>query len=175
MMLIFCIICVVVYFLHPSPDVYGVSLHNLCGIFSYQFLHGNLLHLGINIASLLLLYKPFKIIYGNRFNYDNDVVLFLIIYAGSILAALVTPLSIPTVGASGMVFFILGAILGLRPTKQQFINYIWVFLGVIVSVIMGHSNTLLHIAAFLIGVLFAIIRVKYDNCRPENNRRLQTH
>ena len=175
MMLIFCVICIVIYFLHPSPDVYGVSLHNLLGAFTYQFLHGNLLHLAINIASLLLLYKPFKFIYGNRFDYDNDLVLFLIIYAGSVLAALVTPLSIPTVGASGMVFFILGTILGLRPTKQQFINYIWVFLGIIVSVIMGHSNTLLHIAAFLIGVLFAIMRIKYDDCRTENNRRVQTN
>ena len=174
-MLIFCVICIVIYFLHPSPDVYGVSLHNLLGAFTYQFLHGSLLHLAINVASLLLLYKPFKIIYGNRFNYDNDMVLFLIIYAGSVLAALVTPLSIPTVGASGMVFFILGTILGLRPTKQQFINYIWVFLGIIVSVIMGHSNTLLHIAAFLIGVLFAIMRIKYDDCRTENNRRVQTN
>ena len=174
-MIIFCIICVILFFLHPSPDAYGVSIYNLSGMFSYQFLHGNLLHLAINVASLLLLYKPFKLIYGNRFNYDNDLVLFLIIYAGSVLAALVTPLSIPTVGASGMVFFILGAIPGLRPTKQQFINYIWVFLGVIVSVIMGHSNTLLHIAAFLIGVLFAIMRIKYDDCRTENNRRVQTN
>lgn len=175
MIIIFCIICTVLYFFHLSPDVFGVSLYNLHGVFTYQFLHGNLLHLIVNVASLLLLYKPFKIIYGNRFNYDNDIILFLIIYIGSVLAALVTPLDIPTVGASGMVFFILGAILGLRPTKKQFINYIWVFLGFIASAIMANSNTLLHVAAFLIGVLFAIARIMYDNSRRKNNRGVQTN
>ena len=175
MMTLFCLICIVLYFLHPSPEVYGASTTNLLGVFTYQYLHGSLLHLTINVASLLLLYKPFKLIYGNRFNYDNDVALFLVIYIGSVLAALVSPFNTPTVGASGMVFFILGAILGLRPTKQQFINYIWIFLGVIVSAIAGHSNTLLHIVAFLIGVAFAILRIKYDDCRTEQNRRVQTN
>ena len=174
-MILFCIVCIGLYFFHPSPEMYGVSASNLCGVFSYQFLHGNLLHLIVNVVSLLLLYKPFRTIYGNRFNYDNDFVLFLIIYIASVLAALLGCSSIPTVGASGMVFFILGAILALRPTKQQFINYIWVFFGIIASVFFGNSNTLLHLAAFTIGVLFAIARIKYDYCRIKNNRRLQTH
>jgi membrane associated rhomboid family serine protease len=155
--------------------MYGVSLHNLGGAFSYQFLHGNMLHLIINIASLLLLYNPFKLLFGNRFNYDNSVVLFLIIYAGSVLAALVAPTSTPTVGASGMVFFILGAILAIRPTKQQFINYIWVLLGVIVSAISKNSNTLLHVVAFILGVLFILSIIKYDDCRAKHNRRVQTN
>jgi uncharacterized membrane protein len=73
-----------------------------------------------------------------------------------------------------MVFFILGAILALRPTKQQFINYIWVFLGIIVSAILGHSNTILHVVAFILGLLFIIARITYDNCRTKNNRRVQT-
>lgn len=175
MMILFCIVCIVLYFFHPSPEVYGVSDTNLCGMFTYQFLHANMLHLIVNIVSLYLVYKPFKIIYGNRFNYDNDIVLFLIIYLASVLAAMFGLSSTPTVGASGMVFFILGAILALRPTKKQFINYIWVFIGFIVSAFMENSNTLLHLAAFVIGVLFAIARIKYDDCRTENNRRLQTN
>ena len=175
MMILFCVICIMLYFLHPSPEVYGASMSNVWGVFTYQFLHGSILHLAVNVVSLLLLFKPFKLIYGNRFNYDNGIVLFLIIYAGSVISALVSALAIPTVGASGMVFFILGAILGFRPTKQQFINYIWIFLGVIVSAIAGHSNTLLHIVAFLIGVVFAILRIKYDDCRTEHNRRVQTN
>lgn len=174
-MIVFCIVCIIIFLLSPSPEAYGVSLHNLDGVFTYQFLHGNWLHLAVNVLSLVLLYKPFKIIYGNIFNSDNNIVLLLIIYAGSVLAALITPLDIPTVGASGMVFFILGAILALRPTKQQFINYIWVFLGIIVSAIMGHANTPLHVAAFFIGVLFGIIRIAYDNIRTKYNRRIQTN
>jgi membrane associated rhomboid family serine protease len=175
MLITFCTLCFVLYFVCQSPEVYGASLHNIDGIFSYQFLHANIYHLAINIVSLWLIYKPFKIIYGNRFNYENDLVLFAIVYISSVLSALFTLSSTPTVGASGMVFFILGAILGLRPTKQQFINYIWIFLGVIVSAIAGHSNTLLHIVAFLIGVVFAILRIKYDDCRTKHNRRVQTN
>lgn len=175
MIYVFYIICVVVFIISPSADVFGVSEHNLLGSFSYQFLHGNWLHLIINLLSLHLIYKPFRILYGNRFNYDNDLVLFTIIYLASVTSALFFPLPVPTVGASGMVFFILGAILALRPTKQQFINYIWVFLGIIVSAILGHSNTILHVVSLILGLLFIIARITYDNCRTKNNRRVQTN
>lgn len=175
MMYVFYIICIIVFIISPPADVFGVSEYNLLGSFSYQFLHGNWLHLVINLLSLHLIYKPFKLLYGNRFNYDNDLVLFAIIYIASVLSALILPSSIPTVGASGMVFFILGAILALRPTKQQFINYIWVFLGIIVSAILEHSNTILHVVAFILGLLFIIARTTYDNCRTKNNRRVQAN
>lgn len=173
MLVLFCLICIVLFFVHPSPELYGVSLYNLIGAFSYQFLHANLLHLVINVISLFVLYKPFKFIYGNKFNFDNDVVLFSCIYLGSVIAALLTSTDVPTVGASGMVFFILGAILALRPTKQQFINYIWVLIGFIASAVIGNSNTLLHLAAFILGVLFIILRMTYDYCRTKGYRRLQ--
>lgn len=174
-MIVFYIICIIVFMLDPSPELYGVSMSNLAGAFTYQFLHGNILHLIINLLSLYLIYKPFKFLYGNRFNYDNDFVLLLISYIGSVAASIISVKHIPTVGASGIVFFILGAILALHPTKQQFINYIWVLVGVIVSAIFGNSNTTLHVVAFLMGVLFIIIRMMYDNCRRENNRGLQTN
>ena len=175
MIYLFYLACIVLYIVSPCNLALGVSVDHMVGIFTYQFMHANVLHLIVNILSLCLMYNPIKKIYETRFSAIRIPNLFVVLYISSVMVGGFCALPEPTVGASGMVFFILGAILGLRPTKQQFINYIWIFLGVIVSAIAGHSNTLLHIVAFLIGVVFAILRIKYDDCRTEHNRRVQTN
>jgi membrane associated rhomboid family serine protease len=75
----------------------------------------------------------------------------------------------PTVGASGMVFFLLGMLIILNPTLQQLKNYIYVVLAVIVSIIFGNSNVSLHALSFVFGALYTITLIAYDNRRIKDS------
>lgn len=67
-------------------------------------------------------------------------------------------LYVPTVGASGIVFALLGMLLMLNPTLRQLRNYIYVALTVILQLFFGHSNIALHLLAFTFGALAVILR-----------------
>ena len=142
----------------PDCTCMGVSLEHMTNAYIYQFAHASWLHLIINALSLILMFNPIRKIYEERFGETSQWVFFAIPYLGSILAALLTPQSIPTVGASGIVFFLLGELIMLRPTLKQLQGYIYVALAIIVQIIRGKSNVALHIVAFILGALFIILR-----------------
>lgn len=159
MIYLFLIACVCVYAFVPDCTTLGVTCDSLGYAFSYQFAHANWLHLSLNALSLVLMYKPIFNIYELRFGESSSFLFFLSMYLGSVIAALPTAMEVPTVGASGMVFFLLGALLALRPTKQQLKSYIFVAIAVLIQVIRGSSNVPLHLFAFAIGGLFIIFRL----------------
>lgn len=146
------------YAFMPDCTCMGVSLEHMTNAYIYQFAHASWLHLIINALSLILMFNPIRKIYEERFGETSQWVFFAISYLGSILAALLTPQSIPTVGASGIVFFLLGELIMLRPTLKQLQGYIYVALAIIVQIIRGKSNVALHIMAFILGALFIILR-----------------
>jgi membrane associated rhomboid family serine protease len=125
----------------------------------YQFAHASWMHLFINALSLYLMFNPIKKVYEERFGHTGSFSFFSYAYLGSVLAALLTPQTIPTVGASGIVFFLLGELIMLRPTLRQLQGYIYVAIAIIIQIIRGKSNVALHIVAFILGVLFIITRL----------------
>lgn len=165
MILLFIIVCFIAFLIAPCQLGWGVSSANLWGAFSYPFMHANWLHLGINIFSLLIMYNPIRKIYSERFNSASSPLFFIPIYLGAVLAGAMTAGDVTTVGASGMVFFLLGELLILRPTLKQLRNYIYVALSVVISMFYGNSNIKLHIVAFILGCLYIIIRIAYDDRR----------
>ena len=81
-------------------------------LWAATFLHGGLVHIGFNVWSLLQLGKLVEAVLGTR--------RFLVVYAlagmaGSLLGCRLTP-TIPSVGASGAIFGLMGAVaaLGVR-------------------------------------------------------------
>jgi membrane associated rhomboid family serine protease len=72
------------------------------------FLHGGLLHLGVNMFSLLVLGKGLEALLDR-----SDRRMFPVLYLGSLLGgslgALLLEFDIPAVGASGAIFGLLGA------------------------------------------------------------------
>lgn len=167
MIYIFIIVCVCVYAFVPDNTMLGVSLEHINNAYIYQFAHASWLHLCINMLSLLLMFNPIRRVYEERFGETNQLVFFAISYAGSVLAALFCAQDIPTVGASGIVFFLLGELLLLRPTLKQLQGYIYVALAIIIQIIRGKSNVALHIVAFVLGALWIIIRTL---CKQYNER-----
>lgn len=159
MIYIFIIVCVCVYAFAPDCTLLGIDIEHMNHAYIYQFAHASWLHLFINALSLYLMFNPIKKIYEERFGYTSSISFLSFAYLGSVLAALLTPQTIPTVGASGIVFFLLGELIMLRPTLRQLQGYIYVLLAIIIQIIRGKSNVALHIVAFILGALFIIIRL----------------
>ena len=169
MMQLFYIACIVLYFISPCNLAYGVSIEHMAGIFTYQFMHASILHLIVNILSLMLMYEPIKNLYESRFSAIHIPNLFVVLYLSSVAVGGFCAMHTPTVGASGMVFFLLGMLIMLNPTLQQLKSYIYVLLAVIASIILGNSNVALHILSFVFGALYTITLIAYDNRRIKDS------
>lgn len=157
MIYIFLIVCLCVYIFMPDCICMGVSIEHMSNAYIYQFAHASWLHLIINALSLALVFNPVYKIFEQRFGETRQIYFFIMMYLGSVLAALFTAQDLPTVGASGMLFFLLGQLIMLRPTLAQLQGYIYVAIAIIVQIIRGKSNVALHIVAFILGALSIII------------------
>lgn len=156
--------------LAPDALAWGVTADALPMAFSYQFVHASWRHLLVNSLSLALMFNPIFGLYEKRFEGGSKLSFFLAMYAGSVLAALFTATSTPTVGASGMAFFLLGVFLILQPTMRTVKNFIFVGIAILVQIIRGNSNVALHIVAFVFGCLYIIITLlcKKEYLKSEN-------
>ena len=102
-----------------SGQVVGVATGEWWRLVTATFLHGNVLHLGMNMLVLSFIGPPLEEYFGHR----RYALVYLVSgLAGSAGALLVTPNS-PTVGASGAIWGIMGAALLLESRR------IWVFGG----------------------------------------------
>lgn len=167
MIYIFIIVCVCIYAFMPDCTCMGVDIEHLSNAFIYQLAHASWAHLIINALSLILMFNPIRRIYEQRFGDTSQFRFLAIPYLGSVLAALFCAKDVPTVGASGIVFFLLGELIMLRPTLKQLQGYIYVTLAVIIQIIRGKTNVALHITAFVLGALFIIIRLL---CKQQQER-----
>ena len=167
MIYVFIIICFCVYAFIPDCTCMGVSVECMRNAYIYQFAHASWLHLIINSLSLALMFNPIHKVYDECFGETSRWSFFVFSYAGSVLAALLCAQDIPTVGASGIVFFLLGELIMLRPTMRQLQGYIYVALAIVIQLIRGNSNVSLHIVAFVLGALFIIFK---KLCKQYNNR-----
>lgn len=165
MIYLFYLACIVLYIVSPCNLALGVSMEHTAGIFTYQFMHANILHLIVNILSLCLMYEPIKKLYERRFSAIHIPNLFVVLYVSSVMVGGFCALPEPTVGASGMVFFLLGMLIILNPTLQQLKNYIYVGLALLVSIIFGNSNVALHVLSFVFGAIYVITLIAYDDRR----------
>ena len=134
---------------------------------TYMFAHGSLRHLIGNMIALVIV--------GSTINKNEGNLHFLIIYfGGGILAALLnsiyalysaTNVTVVTVGASGAVFALLGALL-----VEAFLNYdmeankadiiIYVIIVMLTSNIGGNVSVGTHIFGFIAGVILGVICCK---------------
>lgn len=165
MMYLFILACIIIYIVSPCNLAYGVSIEHTAGIFTYQFMHASWLHLAINVLSLAIMYKPINKIYKERFSEIITPNLFVVLYLASVAVGGFCALPEPTVGSSGMAYFLLGMLIILNPTLQQLKAYIYVLLAVISSIFFGNSNVALHVLSFVFGALYIITLIAYDNRR----------
>lgn len=159
MIYIIIILSIALYVILPQPvlDACGVSNGHLYYAFCYMYAHASWTHLLINVVSMLIIWRPIRNLYMARYNVSSHQ-LHLTAYAAAVLAGVACASSTPTVGMSGCVFFLLGVLLMLNPTKRQLLNYIWIVAAIIVQWCFGKSNVPLHLFAFVEGIIFVCIR-----------------
>lgn len=164
---LFILLCVLCYVVCDASCLYllGVSNSNMFGCLTYQIGHLGVLHLIVNMYSLYAMFRCVSSLYHKRYYpteresfLTSDIRLFIIVYIGSVLSGLICCRAIATVGASGMVFFLLGMLIIMRPTKEQLKGYIWVLVAMLIQIYFGKSNTALHIVSFVGGSLFVIVK-----------------
>jgi len=88
-------------------DIYGIGTHQYWRLLTSGFIHDGILHIAFNMWFLWILGPMLETAVG-RVNYA--VVYFVSLLAGSFGALLLTPVS-PTMGASGALFGVLGALM----------------------------------------------------------------
>jgi membrane associated rhomboid family serine protease len=91
----------------PIPELGGVAYGEWYRIFTGAFLHGGLLHVGMNMYVLYILGPQMERELGHR---DFALVYGVALVAGSFGALLLDPF-VPTVGASGAIYGLFGAAL----------------------------------------------------------------
>lgn len=159
MIYIYSIICIILCVSCSTDTLIGLGVcnDNLSGAFSYQIAHISFVHLAINILSLCIMYKPVLNLYRLRIKDIPERRFFFLCYAVSILAGIIAAGGTPTIGASGIVFCLLGMLIMLNPTLNQLKSYIYVAAAIVLQFIFGKSNIALHLVAFAAGALCIIV------------------
>lgn len=176
-MILFIAILIFIYSVTPNELLiaFGVSNSFPIGCLLYHFAHASWLHLIINCISLFLLYKPIRNIYSvyiycipdTKFidiRYKIDF--FLKVYACATLAGLFAAQDLPTVGASGIIYSLMGMLIALMPTKQLLLNYLWLIPALIIQIIFAKSNVALHCIAFVLG--YIEVAIHFANIQRKN-------
>lgn len=151
------ILIVLQWAIGPNADL-GIANEHLMGAFTYPFVHANWLHLIINAISMLLMFRPLCALCERQFGEMSGWRMLLMMYAGAVLSGVVSAGEVPTIGASGMVFFMLGMLLCLNPTRRQALAYLSVAIVLAMQWFLGTSNVLLHVSAMIFGFLWITIK-----------------
>lgn len=124
------------------------------------FLHGGVMHIGFNMMALKIIGPQVEQIYGWK---KYLVIYFASALGGSLLSYILSPQSI-SVGASGAIFGLLGAMLVFGFKKKDVIgksfmmNIIQVIvLNIIIGLSVPNIDNLGHFGGLILGVITALI------------------
>lgn len=131
------------------PDVGMCAGCSFAARLCYPFFHASLLHALVNGYVLLAMV----------FRYDISIHRLLLAYAVAatvpvdMLAAIAPTMRIPTVGLSGIVFFLLGSI-SFQVQREAYFQC-WMAIYLIFAFFMPAINATLHLYSYLVGLIVA--------------------
>ena len=122
--------------------------------FTFMFQHAGIVHLVINSLAFIGVFRAME-------RFINKWTLSAVIVFSSFAASIISMYDIPTVGASGMIYTMIGMFFGLIISgetaiidKKKFSIFVLsVFLSLTISFLKENSNFLLHIYCMLFGFL----------------------
>lgn len=118
---------------------------------TYMFVHANPIHLLLNVIMFFQM--------NAFFYYDtaNKRMVYISSFLISVFMARVCTMELPTVGASGFLFAVLGYICSMTTTKCAIINISSLILYSVIGYIIGVFNYKLHIFCFVTMLLVGFI------------------
>ena len=150
-----------------SPLIYDGELWRLI---TCAFLHGSFLHIACNMYMLYIIGPQIEQVYGK--------VMYLIIYlvsciTSSTLSLLINPDSI-SVGASGCIFGLMGAMLAFalierKNINKEYINGIikTIAINLVIGLIVINIDNAAHIGGFLGGIILGSLLYKFIKLKAD--------
>lgn len=151
-----------------NASVYTFAFHQWWRLLTYAFLHGGIIHLGFNMWCLWSLGEVAERLYG-RFTFACIYLLCGI--GGGLMSAWWHFIPVPSVGASGAIFGIAGAV--IASTKlgefsnsilaQSVMRSLMAFVGynVVFGLVMGSTDNACHFGGLLTGLLLGALVAKF--------------
>lgn len=130
------------------------------------FLHGGIIHIFFNMSALNIIGREVEAVYGSK----RYIAIYVIsALGGSVVSYLFKPNSI-SVGASGAIFGLLGAMLifGLKERDKigkQYMKYILETIGlnVIIGITIPNIDNFAHLGGLILGTITSFILFKKKN------------
>ena len=130
--------------------------------FTYMFAHISFFHMAMNVFSFNVLINVVKKV--------NLKIPLLTALVASFLSTFIATYDLSTVGLSGVVFALLGALLVKIRNKEFLVSIGLLFIiQVVTFIIKPYTNVLLHATSFIIGFILTYI-VNYDYKRTKKGR-----
>ncbi len=134
--------------------------------FTYMFCHAGIIHLTLNSLSFIAMFRFLSI-------YIKPLLLFSIILFIGFSASFFAECTLPTVGASSMVYAMIGLftggiLLGKYKIKNLEVFFIVLTLSLGISYFKQSSNFTLHIVSLLFGLLLTLFNtiLRHEHKRP---------
>lgn len=130
-----------------DPIRYGICEGcSVAARFAYPFLHANVFHFIVNAWCLLSIV----------FTYDMSILMLLLSYIVSVSApAGLLCIATPTVGASAMIYFLLGS-LSMRVKRKWYWQAWWAFF-IAIGFFMSSVAASLHLWCYAVGVIVSLL------------------
>ena len=125
-------------------------------LFTVALTHANPLHLGFNMYALMVLGNPLEVTFGKK---KYLTVFFLSLLTGSLASAYLAPINGTSVGASGAVFGLFGAMVIVGKKIGSDVRSIAAIIGInfFIGFAMGGVDWGAHLGGLIGGVLAAQI------------------
>jgi len=123
-------------------------------IFSVALVHGGLMHLGFNMYSLMVLGNPIEEAFGKN---KMLVIFFFSLFTGSVTSAYLAQLGGQSVGASGAIFGLFGALamVGKRIGADTRSIYVIIGINFVIGFVLGGVDWKAHLGGLVGGVIAA--------------------
>lgn len=137
-------------------QLHGVAEGELYRLVTAGFLHAGLTHLLFNLMALYTLGTPFEMIYG-RIRYS--ALLFVSLICGSLASITFNAENQVSVGASGAIFGLFGALLVMRKALGADLRSTLTLLAinVVIAVVVPNIDWRAHLGGLVGGALVALI------------------
>ena len=131
---------------------------------TYMFQHASVMHLILNSFSFIIMFKILSM-YANKYK-----LLFVLLMIG-FCSSFLSEHDLPTVGASSMVYAMVGIMYGLVCRKilefenkdTLIINVVPLLIAFIVSYVTKNSNFAIHLISLVWGVVVGVVFTKFLN------------
>lgn len=155
------ITCSIVYFCsfyitNIQDFGYSISDGHLANRVMYAFIHTNIVHLVANMLSFYFLYKTSLLLVARKV---LNIAILIIIP----LVTLGTACVLPTIGLSGVCFFLFGILFSANPKALLYYVVLSIAVHIAYFLFRYNVNVLVHITGFSYGFFFYKLYYTYTN------------